>query len=180
MIYEIDTDMLVIWNGTSWRYIAATTSTNGAVLQVVNNQPSFSDQAISSTTETMFVNNLASITPKSASSRILIFFTFGGYPTNFANYYDLFIRRGAVGNANKIASNGGTWGEWSHNFQVNSSGSFGTSAHQNYNIHAWDNAATTSTITYSLTGKNSSGSTGSFILWSGASNNRITLMEIAG
>ena len=57
-------------------------------------------------------------------SKIIIFFTFGGYPTNLLNYYSLYIRRGAVGAGNKIASNTGDWrGDWTHNFQINSSAS---------------------------------------------------------
>lgn len=178
MVYETDTDMLAVWNGTTWRYIASTTATSGSVLQVVTNLPAFSDQQVTSTSETMLVNTLASITPKSAASRIVILFTFGAYPSNFASYYNLWIRRGAIGNANKIASNNGTWGEWTHNFQVNSGASFGTSAHQQYSIHAFDTAGTTSTITYSLTGRNDVGS-GSLTLWSG-NPAKITLMEIAG
>ena len=178
MVYETDTDMLAIWNGTAWRYVAATTPTNGTVLQVVTNQPAFADQQVTSTSETMFINTLASITPKSASSKIIILFTFGAYPSNFASYYNLWIRRGAIGNANKIASNNGTWGDWTHNFQMHSAGSYGVSAHQQYSIHAFDTAGTTSTITYSLTGRNDSGS-GSLTLWSG-NPAKITLMEIAG
>ncbi len=34
MIYETDTDMVALWNGSAWRYIAATTPTNGTVLQI--------------------------------------------------------------------------------------------------------------------------------------------------
>lgn len=178
MIYETDTDMVAIWNGSAWRYISATTPTNGTVLQVVFNTPAFSDQVLTSTTETMLVTPLAIITPKSASSKISIQFTFGAYPSNFASYYNLWIRRGAIGNANKITSNNGTWGEWTHNYQVNSAASFGTSAHQQYSIHAYDTAGTTSPITYCLTGRNDVGS-GSLTLWSG-NPAKITLMEIAG
>jgi hypothetical protein len=179
MIYETDTDMLGVWNGSSWRYFASSATTNGSVLQVVTNQPAFADQNVTSTSETMLISNLASITPKSASSKIIIFFTFGAYPTTFNNYYSLFIRRGAVGNANKITSCGATFGDWTHNFGIQSAGSYGVSAHQQYDIHAFDTAGTTSPITYSLTGTNHSGSSGALVLWSG-SINRITLMEIAG
>ena len=180
MIFETDTDMLAIWNGTSWRYLASTTGTPGSVLQVVSSQPVFSDQQVTSATETMLVSALASITPKSASSKIIIFFTFGAYPTNLLNYYSLYIRRGAVGAGNRIASNTGDWrGDWTHNFQIHSSASFGVTAHQQYDIHAYDTAGTTSTITYSLTGANVSGAAGALVLWNAALN-RITLMEIAG
>ena len=179
MIYETDTDMLGVWNGSSWRYFASAATTNGSVLQVVTNQPAFTDQQVTSTSETMFVSNLAAITPKSASSKIIIFFTFNAYPTNFSNYYSLWIRRGAVGSGNKITSSNTTYGDWSHNFQVNNAGSFGVTSHQQYDIHAFDTAGTTSQITYSLTGLNHVGAAGAFVLWAGATN-RITLMEIAG
>jgi len=178
MIYETDTDMLGVWNGSSWRYFASSATTNGSVLQVVTNQPAFSDQNITSTSETMLVSSLATITPKSASSKIVIFFTFGAYPTNFLNYYSLFIRRGAVGSGNKISSTGSTFGDWTHNYQMVANASFGVTSHQQYAIHAFDTAGTTSPITYSLTGKNDSGNAGALVLWSG-STNRITLMEIA-
>lgn len=70
MIYETDTDMVAIWNGTAWRYIAATTPTNGTVLQVVqtvvstvvnNPNPTYIDTGLTAT-----------ITPKSATSKILV------------------------------------------------------------------------------------------------------------
>jgi hypothetical protein len=71
MIYETDTDMVAIWNGTAWRYISATTPTNGTVLQVVSttitNQPSTTTNSL---TDISGFN--VSITPKSASSKILI------------------------------------------------------------------------------------------------------------
>ena len=181
MIYETDTDMLGVWNGSSWRYFASSATTNGSVLQVATNQPAFSDQSITSTSETMFISNLAQITPKSATSKIIIFFTFGAYPTNLLNYYSLYIRRGAVGSGNKITSTStsNVFGDWTHNYSIHSSGSYGVSAHQQYDIHAFDTAGTTSTITYSLTGANHSGNAGALVLWSGAAN-RITLMEVAG
>lgn len=179
MVYETDTDLLLIWNGTTWKALMQAT-TAGSVLQVVNNQPVFGDQSVNSTTETLYINPLASITPKQSSSKILIFFTFGAYPTGFHNYYSLYIRRGAVGAANKIASNGGGWqGDWTNNFQMTAAASYGVSAHQQYAVHAYDNAGTTSTINYVLTGANVSGSaSSSLILWSGAYN-RVTLIEIA-
>ena len=71
MIYETDTDMVAIWNGTAWRYLAATTPTNGTVLQIV--QASYSAVIVSNSTTTMADTNLtATITPKSSSSKILV------------------------------------------------------------------------------------------------------------
>ena len=168
--------------GTNTTQLATTefvqTANSGSVIQVVTNQPGFADQNVTSTSETMLINSLATITPKYASSKIIIFFTFGAYPTTFLNYYSLFIRRGAVGSGNKISSTGATFGDWTHNYQMVANASFGVTSHQQYDIHAFDTAGTTSPITYSLTGINHSGASGALVLWSGASN-RITLMEVA-
>ena len=70
MIYETDTDMLAIWNGTAWRYISATTPTSGTVLQTVYAQTS---TAVTYTSTTYIASGLSvSITPKSTSSTILV------------------------------------------------------------------------------------------------------------
>lgn len=73
MIYETDTDMVVIWNGTAWRYLAATTATNGTVLQVQTGN--YSTQTGPKSTNTYSATGLtATITPKSSSSKILVMF----------------------------------------------------------------------------------------------------------
>jgi hypothetical protein len=70
MIYETDTDMVALWNGSAWRYIAATTPTQGAVLQVVTGNTS---TGVGNNTSTYIDSGLsATITPKSTSSRILV------------------------------------------------------------------------------------------------------------
>lgn len=69
-IYETDTDMLAIWNGTAWRYIASTTSTNGTVLQTVYGETS--TQTTNNTSTLADTNLTATITPKSSSSKILV------------------------------------------------------------------------------------------------------------
>jgi hypothetical protein len=70
MVYETDTDMVAIWNGTAWRYISSTTATSGTVLQTVYAQTS---AAVTYTSTTYIASGLsASITPKSTSSTILI------------------------------------------------------------------------------------------------------------
>jgi hypothetical protein len=63
--------MLAIWNGTSWRYIASTTSTNGAVLQIqsVIKTDTFS---MTSTTFADVTGLSVSITPKSTTSKIFV------------------------------------------------------------------------------------------------------------
>lgn len=70
MIYETDTDMLAIWNGSAWRYIAATTPTSGGVLQVVTGNTS--TQVNNNTNSYIDSGLTATITPKSSSSKILV------------------------------------------------------------------------------------------------------------
>ena len=72
MVYEKDTDMLAIWNGTAWRYIAATTPTNGTVLQVQSTTMSDTQVVSAKDTWTTITNLQATITPKSASSKIFV------------------------------------------------------------------------------------------------------------
>lgn len=72
MIYETDTDMVAIWNGTAWRYISATTPTNGTVLQVQSTTMSDTQVVNAKDTWTTITNLQATITPKSASSKIFI------------------------------------------------------------------------------------------------------------
>lgn len=70
MIYETDTDMVVVWNGSAWRYIASTSATNGTVLQVVTGNTT---TTVTNSTSTMIDTNLtATITPKSTSSKVLV------------------------------------------------------------------------------------------------------------
>jgi len=69
-IYETDTDMMALWNGSAWRYIASTTATSGSVLQVVN--ATYSTQTSTSSTSYVDSGLTASITPKSSSSKILV------------------------------------------------------------------------------------------------------------
>jgi len=73
-IYETDTDMMAIWNGSAWRYIAATTPTNGTVLQV-GSTTKIDTFTTSSTTWTDVTGLSVSITPKSNTSKVLILAT---------------------------------------------------------------------------------------------------------
>jgi hypothetical protein len=73
-IYETDTDVLAIWNGSAWRYIAATTPTNGTVLQVVSTTK-VDTFSTTSTGSFVDVTGLSvSITPKSSSSKVFVTF----------------------------------------------------------------------------------------------------------
>lgn len=71
MIYETDTDMVALWNGSAWRYIAATTATNGSILQVVSATKT-DTASLTSGTYADITGLSVSITPKSTSSKILV------------------------------------------------------------------------------------------------------------
>jgi hypothetical protein len=88
MIYETDTDMVAIWNGTAWRYIASTTPTNGTVLQVVRSTLT-SDRNTTSTSYTDVTDASVTITPKSTSSSIIVIASFLGIVVNSASGHNL-------------------------------------------------------------------------------------------
>lgn len=73
VIYETDTDMVAVWNGSSWRYFSASNTSLGSVLQVAFATPSVGH---ASTTSSTYVDSgyAVSITPKSSTSKIVGFF----------------------------------------------------------------------------------------------------------
>lgn len=70
VIYETDTDLLRIWNGSAWRTLAFGTATNGPIIQVV--QATYGTMVSSSSTTFADTGLTASITPKSTSNKILV------------------------------------------------------------------------------------------------------------
>ena len=157
MIYETDTDMLAIYNGTAWRYISATTPTNGTVLQIVN----ATHQSLVASSSTTYVDTglTATITPKSSSSKVLVMTDQNGYSD--ASAQDLTIRlvRGSTTLQTKSAA-------------------------INVNVGAliflyFDSPASTSALTYKT---QISRTSGSGTVYTGYNSNiaNITLMEIAG
>lgn len=72
VIYETDTNLLCIWNGSAWKTIAFSDYTSGAVLQVVNTRKTDDWVATTGTTYTDVTGLSASITPSSASNKILV------------------------------------------------------------------------------------------------------------
>ena len=71
MIYETDTDILAIWNGTAWRQLAAATKT-GSVLQVQSTTVTAITASTSSASFGDITGLSASITPMSTSSKIFV------------------------------------------------------------------------------------------------------------
>lgn len=81
MIYETDTDMVAIWNGTAWRYLAATTATTGTVLQVMRGTDT-TDRNTTSTSFTDVTGISVTITPKATTSKIMVIATFTALVVN--------------------------------------------------------------------------------------------------
>jgi len=72
MVYTTDIDTLEIWNGTAWRIIGAATPSSGSVLQVQSTTMSDTQVVNAKDTWTAITNLQATITPKSASSKIFV------------------------------------------------------------------------------------------------------------
>jgi hypothetical protein len=68
-IYETDTDKLLVWNGSAWKQIPSA-ATAGAVLQVVYG--STASQITSASTTPVDTGLTATITPQSASNKVLV------------------------------------------------------------------------------------------------------------
>lgn len=165
MIYETDTDMLAIWNGSAWRYIAATTPTEGSVLQVKTGNTATS---VSHNTSTYIDSGLsASITPKSSSSKILVqvFQTFGKTIGHAENRVQVKLMRGSTE-------------------LINSGGLINYTSTAIYSINAFcmahvDAPNTTSSTTYKTQFMNPN-STPDVVAQYGGGTSTIVLMELAG
>ena len=167
MIYETDTDMVAIWNGSAWRYIAATTPTNGSVLQVV----STSTTTLTSTTSLSYVTTgaTATITPKSSSSKILILAQITVSVSSATNNGYVSIFRGSVAGTNLSPTPTAGFG---------SAYSAGGRIDATIMLSHLDSPATTSATQYTLGMYAASGIT--FTAQMHNTPTVITLMEIAG
>lgn len=162
MIYETDTDMVAIWNGSAWRYLAATTPTNGTVLQVVEGTTTSLASSISTTYADSTLS--ASITPKSTSSKVLVIVSQNVYSDTSALGLNLRIVRGSTTLLTTVDLCYGP-----------SSGSL-----QNPGITYLDSPNTTSSTTYKTQFARGAGSSGTIYCQPNSTRSSITLMEIAG
>lgn len=182
IIYETDTDMLTIWNGSAWRYIAATTPTNGTVLQVVSTTKT--DTFTTTSTSMTDITGLnASITPKSSSSKILVEVKVSAFmPATERGGFRIVRDSTAIGIADSAGS------------RTRSGFAIGGPSYTNsvYDIYSTgqtflDSPATTSSTTYKVQMYVSNGTacinrsgTDTDAFWQPRSTSSITLMEIAG
>jgi hypothetical protein len=81
MIYETDTDLLAIWNGSAWRQLASATKT-GSVLQIVTGTTNTQTSTGSTTYSDAGLS--ATITPQSTSNKILVTAQINWYNTGFS------------------------------------------------------------------------------------------------
>ena len=161
MIYETDTDMVAIWNGTAWRYVSATTPTNGTVLQVVT---ATTTTQTSSSSATYIDTTLAvSITPKSSTSKIFVL-------VNQTIYHDT-----AGGNTSvRLVRNSTTLQD-----QFDPTYNAGSAGIGNVSFLYLDSPSTTSATTYKTTFARRTG-TGTCTVQVNTNPANITVMEIAG
>lgn len=165
MIYETDTDMVAIWSGVSWRYIAATTPTNGAILQV---QTASTTTGVTNNTSTYVDTGLsATITPKSLSSKILVYVTqmMGKNNNNAENRIAFRVVRDST-----VIQTGGDL----INYAGAISYSIGT-----YATMVLDSPSSVSTITYKTQFMNPNNTAGVVAQYGTGSTSTIVLMEIA-
>jgi hypothetical protein len=165
MIYETDTDMVAIWNGTAWRYIAATTPTSGTVLQVVNNTTN--SQTFTGSSTFVDTNLTATITPKSTTSKILVIANQNGlYKTGSNTRIQLKLFRSTTEILN--FENYGLLTSSSADNAIGSS-----------SVTYLDSPSTTSAVIYK-TQFASGGNTANVYVQASSSSSSMTLMEIAG
>ena len=96
MIYETDTDRVLVWNGSAWKQVPSA-ATAGAILQVV--QATTGTQATNSTSTYADTGLTATITPQSSSSKVLVSVAQAGCSKSAANAFNglaLQLLRGAT------------------------------------------------------------------------------------
>ena len=169
MIYETDTDILAIYNGSAWRQLAAATATSGSVLQVVQG---LQGTGVQNNTNVLADTGLsATITPKSASSKILVTVTQNGVSKESGNAGSsvyLSLRRGAS--------------------EIHAYNSFLYTGTSSLVVATWshtqlDSPATTSAITYKTQFCNMVNAAGTYVqrsIGSGWQTSVMVLTEIAG
>ena len=166
MIYTTDLDTLEIWNGSAWRILALGTPTQGSVLQVVSTNLT-TQQAYSSSTAAA-TSLTASITPKSASSKILAMVSVNGINKQSTDTgLNLWLYRGGssvIQFGRQVARiSGGTAEAWG----------------ATCSIDYLDSPATTSSTTYTVWAASSNNTGIALFNHSSFTTSTITLMEIA-
>lgn len=188
MIYETDTDVLAIWNGTAWRIIGAATSTSGSVLQVQSTTlTTITSSSIAPGASADVTGLSVSITPKSTTSKVLVTVNMNGLVDvsgSYRAYFAAQLKRGAT-----LIGGGTTAGS---RVSINASGGYtpGPDINANISFTYLDSPSTTSATTYQVAAYSPFGGTYSFVVnqcagdtnasTTGRLSSTITAMEIAG
>lgn len=168
VIYETDTDLLRVYNGTAWRTVSYNTPTNGAVLQVV--QGTYGTQVTNSTDQYVDTGLSATITPTSTSSKVLV----------TVSQTSCYKSSGNSGNAIYlllVKGNNVTVG------LITYFGLYTATAIQNrgnFDYMYLDSPATTSAVTYKTRFMNPQNVAECGVQVGSVTNSTMTLMEIAG
>ena len=154
MIYETDTDKVLVWNGSAWKQVP-TAATAGAVLQVVSTTKT-TVFTMSSATFATVTGLTATITPSSTASKILVMATIQGVGTDQANAGDTGYQ--IVRDTTAIAVNTDASGQkFTGQLSRRNTGSTAASVFSATNF--LDSPATTSAITYAIQVRNNSAGT---------------------
>ena len=168
MIYETDTDMVALWNGSAWRYIAATTPTSGTVLQVVTER--YASQKSTGSSTWQDTGLAVSITPKSSSSKILVFASQAGIAKVTNN--DAYVSLRLVRNTTSLIQ----FAESSAYTNDTSTNRVGSDS-----VVYMDSPSTTSSVTYKTEFRSGGGIGTVYVQVNGSSSeSTICAMEIAG
>lgn len=165
MIYETDTNLVRIWNGTAWKTLAYSDYTSGAVLQVAT--ATYSTQTTSSSSTFSDTGLSASIAPISTSHKVLVIVQQAGCgKTGSDTECQLQLLRGST-SISTFATQVGLTSSTANNI-------VGTQG-----VVYLDSPSTTSSTTYK-TQFRSVGNTANAVVQGNGCMSTITLMEIAG
>ncbi len=178
MIYETDTNLVRIWNGTAWKTLSYSDATSGSVLQV---QSTTKTDTFSTTSSTYVdITGLSvSITPTSTSSKVFVMVCVFGDHNNLDSGMVQLLRDSTAISIGDAAGSRSRASTISSNFESNRPM---TGA-----LNFLDSPSTTSSTTYKLQLRVTSGT--AFINRSSADTDNsahmravssITVMEIAG
>ena len=185
MIYETDTNLVRIWNGTAWKTLAYSDYSSGSVIQVASTTKTDTFSAsIAAGASTAITGLSATITPTASSSKILVmaFVPMGISVADSGPYLTLYRGATAVG----VGAAAGSRQTVTTGMMGNSNlGTLGSAA-----LSFLDSPSTTSATTYSVNVSHSSSVTRTVVVnrssddtdniyWARSSSS-ITLMEIAG
>lgn len=165
VIYETDTDLLRIWNGSAWRTLAFATATSGSILQVATF--TYATVATNSTTTPADTGVTLTITPQSTSNKILVIANINGLKTPAINTgCSLRLLRGST----ELSLFSAFHGYNTSSTDTNISGGSCTYL---------DSPNTTSATTYKIQ-FNRNGGSGTVEVQNNSARSDITLMEVAG